>query len=254
MVRRRFGERDAWLLRPPGDDGPAPLLVTFHGGPHGFYGPAFPASHLYRRVLASRGWLVLALNAVGSGSYSTAFADAIRGHWGEADLPEHLAAVDELVAAGDADQQRIAVAGFSYGGYLAAWAIAHDVRFKAAVVGAPVADLKTMWATSDIGRWFVPHQMGAEPWEDPELYERLSAVTHVPKATAPTLILCGDADERCPIGQAQMLRAALGGPAELVTYPGGGHLFMADGRPSHRLDANRRIVDWLERWVGSAPP
>jgi dipeptidyl aminopeptidase/acylaminoacyl peptidase len=258
VERRAFpapagGGRDGWLLRRRDLAGPAPLLVTYHGGPHGFAGPAFPAGHLHRHVLAQRGWLVLALNAVGSGSYTTAFADAIHGRWGEADLPEHLAAVDALVAAGEADPERLAVAGFSYGGYLAAWTIAHDDRFRAAVAGAPVADLRTFWATSDIGRWFVPIQMAAEPWEAPERYERLSPVAHADRVRTPLLILCGDDDARCPLGQAQQLHAAVqaAGHAEceLVRYPGADHNFPSGGRPSHRLDYNRRAVEWLERWT-----
>ena len=62
----------------------------------------------------------------------------------------------------------------------------------------------------------------------------------------------GAADLRCPVGQAQQWHTALrerGVPTRLVLYPGASHLFILDGRPSHRVDFNQRIVDWVEQWV-----
>ena len=248
---RRFGGRDGWLLRPSRPVENAPLLVTLHGGPHGWAGTGSTAGHFHRYVLASRGWLVLSLNATGSGSYGESFADAIRGRWGEADLPEHLAAVDALVASGEADPERMAVAGYSYGGYLAAWTVANDHRFCAAVAGAPIADLRTFRATSDIGGWFTPFEMADS---SDERYDELSPRTYAHRIRTPLLILCGEADERCPVTEGEILhdavRRAGHAPVELVRYPGASHLFYSSGRPSQRVDYNRRIVDWLERWTG----
>src|SRR5262249_7937996 len=119
---------DGWLIRPAAGDGPWPLLVDIHGGPHSFHGNGFPLGVFYWYVLASRGWSVLALNPTGSGSYGKAFAHGIRGAWGERDLPEQLRAVDALVAERIADGRRLAVAGYSYGGYMTAWTITHTDR------------------------------------------------------------------------------------------------------------------------------
>lgn len=258
LVHRRFasphgGSLDGWIQGLGSGSSPQPLAVCMHGGPHSFVGTGFQLGHFHRCVLASRGWLVLTLNPSGSGSYGEEFADSIRGRWGERDLPEYLSAVDALADSGLADPGRLAVVGYSYGGYLAAWAIAHTDRFGAAVVGAPISDLESFQQTSDIGAWYTPWEMAGTVAENRERFERLSPVSHAERVATPTLILHGEADRRCPIGQAEELRrriAAAGrAPVEIVRYPGADHLFYSRGRPGQRLDYNRRVVDWLERKV-----
>ncbi len=285
VERRAFrspqgGTLDGWLIRPSargaqgaslvGTDaaaaqgahaaasgGPAPLLLDIHGGPASYHGNLFSLGYFYRYVLASRGWAVLALNPTGSGSYGKAFAHGIRGRWGEGDLPEQLAAVDALVAEGIADPARLAVAGYSYGGFMTSWTITHTDRFKAAVVGAPVVNLESFHGTSDIGMWFIPWEMQGDLAAHRETYRRLSPISYVERVTTPTLILHGEADDRCPIGQGEELFVGLvaagKAPAEFVRYPGESHLFLGTGRPSHRLDVTRRVVAWVERYVSGAP-
>ena len=94
-------------------------------------------------------------------------------------------------------------------------------------------------------------EMGAGITEDRETFRRLSPINYVDKVTTPTLVLHGEADERCPIGQGEELFAGLVAagkvPTEFVRYPGGSHMFIAQGRPSHRVDFNRRVVDWVTR-------
>jgi dipeptidyl aminopeptidase/acylaminoacyl peptidase len=242
---------DGWLIRPAAGDGPSPLLVDIHGGPQSFHGNVFPLGTFHWYVLASRGWSVLALNPTGSGSYGKAFAHGIRGAWGERDLPEQLRAVDALVAEGIADGRRLAVAGYSYGGYMTAWTITHTDRFKAAVVGAPVVNLESFHGTSDIGMWFASWEMRGDIVGQRETYRRLSPINYVDRVTTPTLVVHGEADDRCPIGQGEELfigvLAAGRVPTELVRYPGASHMFRSTGRPSHRLDVNRRTIAWLER-------
>ena len=249
---------EGWLIRPRHGDAPSPLLVDIHGGPHSFHGTVFPLGQFFRYVLASRGWAVLALNSTGSGSYGKAFAHGIRGRWGEYDLPEQLAAVDALVAEGIADGRRLAVAGYSYGGFMTSWTITHTDRFKAAVVGAPVVNLESFHGTSDIGMWFTPWEMRGDIAGQRETYRRLSPINYVDRVTTPTLIVHGEADDRCPIGQGEELFVGLiaagRAPTEFVRYPGESHLFMSTGRPSHRLDVNRRVIAWLERYTLEAGP
>lgn len=235
---------------------PAPLLVYIHGGPHAFVGTVFQHGAFYWYVLAARGWAVLALNPHGSGSYGQAFAWSLRGRWGEYDLPEQLAAVDALVAEGTADPDRLAVAGYSYGGYMTAWTIAHTDRFKAAVVGAPVTNLESFHGTSDIGLWFGLFEMKGDLAGHRETYRRLSPVNYVDHVTTPTLILHGEADDRCPVGQGEELYVRLVAvgkvPVQFVRYPGGSHQFVGTGRPSHRVDYTRRVVEWVERFARRA--
>jgi dipeptidyl aminopeptidase/acylaminoacyl peptidase len=245
------GSLEGWLFLPAERRGASPLLVDIHGGPHSFAGNLFSLTYFYRYVLAARGWGVLALNPTGSGSYGSEFANGVRARWGEHDLAEQLAAVDELVAEGIADAERLAVAGYSYGGFMTSWTIGHTDRFKAAVVGAPVVNQESFFGTSDIGMWFGPWEMGAGVTEGRETFRRLSPINYVDKVTTPTLVLHGEADERCPIGQGEELFTGLVAagkvPTEFVRYPGGSHMFIAYGRPSHRVDFNRRVIDWVTR-------
>lgn len=242
---------DGWLVTPPDAQGPMPLLVDVHGGPASYAFLTYNA-HAYWQVLSSRGWAVVALNAVGSSSYGREFASRLRGHWGEMDLPQHVAAVKALRDEGLADD-RVAIAGKSYGGYLSAWAIGQTSAFRAAIVSAPVGNLETHYGTSDSGYYADPYSMCGEPFIDRQASQRLSPVKHVEKARTPTLFLQGAEDERCPKCQSEemfttMMRAT-DTPCEMVIYPGGSHHFFEDGTPSHRLDMLQRLVEWLARWI-----
>jgi dipeptidyl aminopeptidase/acylaminoacyl peptidase len=245
------------LLMTPEGRGPWPLLVDVHGGPHSYIEFDY-AYHPYWHMLVSRGWAVLSLNSIGSASYGKEFSESLRGRWGEADLPEHLAAVDGLIAEGVADGERLAIAGKSYGGYLAAWAVGNTRRFRAAVCSAPVTNLESHFGTSDTGYYVDPYDMGREPSDDRDRYHRLSPIHWAHAAVTPTLILQGEEDQRCPIGQAEEFFTALmrAGHAEVefVRYPGADHHLAESGRPSHRLDYHERIVSFLERHVCGRDP
>lgn len=241
---------EGWLTLPPEQHSPAPLLLQIHGGPHSFAGNVFPSSAFYSYVLAARGWATLALNPSGSGSYGTAFQRSLLARWGEYDLPEHHAAIDALVTEGIADPNRLAVTGYSYGGYMTSWVVGHTDRFKAAVIGAPVTNLESFHGTSDIGIWFSEGEMLGDIQTTRDTYRRLSPITYVDQVTSPCLILHGESDDRCPIGQGEEFFAGLVAvgrvPVEFVRYPGGSHSFVGMGRPSHRLDYVRRLVAWVE--------
>jgi dipeptidyl aminopeptidase/acylaminoacyl peptidase len=246
------GTIDGWLMLPAAGEGNYPLLLDIHGGPHGFVGNYFALSHFYRYVLASKGWAVLTLNPSGSASYGEKFAHSIRGRWGEYDMPEQMAAIDVLISEGIVDRDRLSVVGYSYGGYMAAWMIGHTDRFKAAVVGAPITNLTSFIGTSDIGKWYISWEMGGDMAMNPEILQRLSPVSYVERVTTPTLILHGEADDRCPIGQAEeffmgLMQSSV--PVEFVRYPSSSHLFHSHGLPSHRMDYNIRIVEWVKRYA-----
>jgi dipeptidyl aminopeptidase/acylaminoacyl peptidase len=242
---------EGWLLRAEGRRGPMPLLNDVHGGPASYVLLDFD-TNVFWQVLCSRGWAVLALNAVGSASYGREFCDRLQGRWGEADLPQHLAAIRQLQAEGVCDD-RVTISGKSYGGYLSGWAIGHTDQFRAAVVMAPVGNIETHYGTSDGGYYADPLYMGSQTKFDRKLARELSPLRAIEKATTPTLFLQGKEDERCPKCQSEelfvsMLRAG-DTPAELVLYPEEGHTFLGEGKPSVRADAGQRIVDWLERHV-----
>lgn len=250
-------EIEGWVITGTGDDSaPRPLLLEIHGGPHNAYGPFFPTASLHRLELAAKGWNILFINSRGSDGYGEEFFRALQAGWGTNDLGDFMSAVDALVADGTADPDRLAVTGYSYGGYMTNWIVGHTDRFAAAVTGGCVTNLFSQYGASDFGGFFTS-EVEAAPFENRELYSSLSPITFIENVTTPMLVLHGQNDDRCPIGQAEEWFASLTRQrkvAEMVIYPGASHLFILQGRPSHRLDYSRRLVDWVTRYAGDKPP
>ncbi|GAA3563575.1 serine hydrolase [Kribbella ginsengisoli] len=254
-VEREFTVSDGtvvptYLIRDPAATGAQPLLLDIHGGPHNAWNAVADEVHLYHQELAARGWTVLLVNPRGSDGYGEQFYNGVVGGWGTSDAKDFLEPLDQLVAEGIADPQRLAVAGYSYGGFMTCYLTSRDDRFAAAVTGGVVSDLTSMAGTSDSGHFLSVYEL-----ESTGDVSAMSPFSQVDKVKTPTLVLHGDADVRCPIGQAQQWHTALreqGVPTQLVLYPEASHLFIVEGRPSHRLDFNRRILDWVEQYAGDA--
>jgi dipeptidyl aminopeptidase/acylaminoacyl peptidase/CubicO group peptidase (beta-lactamase class C family) len=242
-----------WLIRDPEAASPSPLLLDIHGGPHNSWNGLADDCHLYHQELAARGWAVLLLNPRGSDGYGAEFFTAAIGAWGEADANDFLEPIDQLVSEGIADPKRLALTGYSYGGYMTCYLTSRDDRFAAAVAGGVVSDLVSMAGTSDMGHFLGEHELREPSWDGHGRYELMSPIARVEDVRTPTLIYHGTADARCPVGQAQQWHTALrerGVPTRLVLYPEASHLFVLDGKPSHRTDFNRRVVDWVEQYAG----
>jgi dipeptidyl aminopeptidase/acylaminoacyl peptidase len=227
--------------------------VDIHGGPHNAWGPVFDGVHLWHQTLADQGWTVLAINPRGSDGYGEGFWSALLGEgWGQADEQDFDAAVDAVIEEGLADPERLAVTGYSYGGYMTCWLTARTDRFAAAVAGGAVTDLLSEEGTSDLGWYIGTIEFGGDPFEKQAWMAERSPVTHVRAVRTPTLLLHGEEDLRCPIGQAEQWFAGLrsgGVPTQLIRYPGAGHLFILSGRPSHRVDYCRRVEGWVTSHV-----
>jgi dipeptidyl aminopeptidase/acylaminoacyl peptidase len=250
-------EVHGWLLRDPDAPTPAPLLLDIHGGPHSVWNSVANPSRPYHQPLAARGWAVLLLNPRGSDGYGEAFYTAAVGAWGVADERDFLEPVDALAAEGIADPERLAVTGYSYGGYMTCWLTGRTDRFAAAVPGGPVADLTSMAGTSDEGHRIAIAELGALPYQDQARVGELSPYSRVGQVRTPTLVLQGAADDRCPPGQAEQWFAALRGrgiPSRLVLYPEASHMFLLDGRPSYGVDYARRLIDWVTRYTRRGQP
>ncbi|MFF2502557.1 serine hydrolase [Streptomyces sp. NPDC058067] len=237
------------LLRDPARSGAAPLLLDIHGGPHNAWNGAADSIHLYHQALVARGWAVLLLNPRGSDGYGEDFYKGAVGGWGVADAADFLEPLDHLVAEGIADADRLAVAGYSYGGFMTCYLTSRDKRFAAAVAGGVVSDPASAEGTSDAGHYLAVRELGGED------HGRFSPFAQVAQVRTPTLVMQGAEDERSPVGQAEQWFGALrarGVPSRLVLYPGASHLFILDGPPSHRLDFNRRVLDWVEEYAAPA--
>jgi dipeptidyl aminopeptidase/acylaminoacyl peptidase len=229
---------------------PKPLLLDVHGGPHNAWNGSADEIHLYHQELAARGWAVLVVNPRGSDGYGEQFWSGALNAWGRADAADLLEPLDTLVDEGVADPRRLAIAGYSYGGYMTCYLTGRDHRFAAAVAGGVVSDLVSMDGTSDDGHYLTRMELGGDPWQRREALAEMSPITRAHEVRTPTLVLQGANDVRCPIGQAQQWFSTLrrrGVPTRLVLYPDASHTFILDGRPSHRVDFNERIVDWLEQ-------
>ncbi|GIW06899.1 MAG: hypothetical protein KatS3mg060_1704 [Dehalococcoidia bacterium] len=243
---------DAWLLFPPDFDSAKryPVILDVHGGPNGYYGPAF---NPIQQLLATHGFLVLFVNPRGSTSYGREFTTRVLRDWGGEDFLDLMAALDRVLERPYADADRQGIWGYSYGGYMTAWAIGQTGRFKAAVCGAPCYDLRSMYGTSDIGYAFGDLHWGGPPNEHADWYAARSPSTFIERVTTPTLIVHGEADERCPIGQGEQMFIALkkaGREVEFVRYPNCSHVFLRTGPPAYREDLYRRILDWFTRYLG----
>jgi dipeptidyl aminopeptidase/acylaminoacyl peptidase len=238
---------DAWVLTARGpaatDRNPAVLLV--HGGPHDDLGNEWDTG--FHQLLASHGYVVAWTNPRGSISYGRAFADAVAGDLGGAELRDLLAVTDAVAARPDVDPARIGIAGYSHGGFLAATAVTRTDRFAAGACWAPVTDLLSEWGMSDEGRGWGHRVVGLDPVRETHAWRAASPSTHVTGAVPPTLLVHGERDERCPIGQSLLFHALLdhaGVPTRLVRVPDADHDLFATPR-AFELVA-RETLAWFD--------
>ena len=239
-------EIEAELLKPPSYLGGVklPLIALIHGGPTGRWSDAVET---WGQLLVVRGYAVFYPNVRGSIGYGHKFIEANRGDWGGGDFKDVMAGVDELIARGVADPERLGIGGWSYGGYMAEWAITQTTRFKAAVSGAGMANLISEYGTEEhpaSDEWFF-----SVPYEKPEGFLNSSPFLYVKNAKTPTLILQGEADTVDPLGQSQELYRGLkryGVETELVVYPREPHGFHEE---KHLLDRLNRILAWYDKYL-----
>jgi len=238
---------EAVVWRAPGASGPAPLVVQFHGGPHGAFGEYW---NFAEQLLAGRGYTVASLNYRGSAGYGQAFADLVHADWGPKEGVDGLALVEELSARGWADPGAVGVYGISYGGFMTNWMITHyPERVHAAVTISTVASVFT--SAYGIDHWeSIRTDMGGPPWEIPGYYHDHSPASHLDRVTAPLLVLHGEQDMTCPLIEAEIMFCGLrwqGREVEFVRYPGESHSFLRTGRLQTIIDAHERLLGWFDR-------
>jgi len=228
-----------------GDGQPQPVMVLIHGGPAGAWRSRFDA---LTQLLVTHGYTVMQPNIRGSVGYGQKFVTANRGDWGGGDYQDVMAGVDDLVRRGVADPNRLGIGGWSYGGYMAEWAITQTGRFRFAISGAGMADLATEFGTeshSAEDEWYY-----GVPYENLAGFQKSSPITFIKNARTPTLILQGEADTTDPISQSQMLYRGLKRyhvPAEFVVYPREPHGLR---EPKHVADRYRRSLEWADKYLG----
>ena len=236
------------LVTPPGyvPGTPTKMVVQGHGGPEWAWWSGWLGSwHEWAQMLATHGYVVFLPNPRGSDGQGTAFARAVGHDWGGMDYQDVVDGIDMLVAKKIADPARLGIGGWSYGGFLAAWAVTHDHRFKAAVVGAGPTDMTAMARITDTPDFPLGY-FGAVEDHLADL-DRTSSVRALDAGvTTPVLVLHGEQDPRVPptLGL-EFYRGLkmLGKEAEMIRYPREPHWFH---EPAHQEDVQRRVLNWFD--------
>lgn len=250
----RDGHRvDGWVMKPfgfvPGRRYPA--LLSIHGGPHTQYGLGFFDEF---QVYTGAGYAVIYTNPRGSQGYGEAFTRAVVGDWGGGDVADVLAGLDEAVRRhAFIAPERLGVLGGSYGGFMTSWIVGHTDRFAAACSERAVNSQASMFGTSDIGHIYNVVELGGPlPWEDMARYLERSPLTYAKNITTPLLILHSEDDLRCPIEQGEQLFVALKKLRRevlFVRFPDENHELSRSGKPRHRLERFRIILEWFAKYL-----
>ncbi|MBL8268723.1 alpha/beta hydrolase family protein [Steroidobacter sp.] len=242
------------LIHPPGfQKGKRyPLVVAIHGGPMTTSTETFTP---YYELLAAQGWLVFTPNYRGSTSAGDAYRRAIVNDAGDGPGRDVMAGIATVKALGIVDEQRIALSGWSYGGYLTAWLTSHYQGWSAAVAGAAVTDFADEYSLSDFNAWY-GYSINGSPYigDNDQQYREQSPIHFARNIRTPTLILALTGDRRVPITQSYKLYRALrdnGTAVQFIAYPLDGH---TASDPVHTRDVRRRWLQWIADHFNAAAP
>jgi dipeptidyl aminopeptidase/acylaminoacyl peptidase len=233
-----------WFMRPDGEP-PFPTVVSVHGGPNYHNTDAFEPR---RQAFADEGYAVLLVNYRGSTGYGRAFRQALYGDIGFPESEDIVAGLDHVIGLGLVDPDRVFLEGWSWGGYLATLnAGINPDRWRGVIAGIPVGDSVAAHYESApaLQAWDVA-VMGGTPMEVPELFRERNPMTYVDRVRAPMLLIAGEHDSRCPLGQVMTYAHALrvrGRDVQVHLYPGGHHANDVDEQIRHvelTLDFMRR--------------
>lgn len=242
-------EVEGWVMLPPS---PAPgrqypVILYTGGGPGGMRASVF--THEWQLYAAS-GYVVINCNARGNYGYGEEFSAATLGEWGGLDYQDNMAFLREAIDHYDMiDGDRMAVAGGSYGGYMASWITARHPEFRASVVDRCLFNRYAFSGSSDMGLQLDMIEFGGKhPWEAADEYLRWSPISYVGDIVTPTLVVHSALDFRCPIDQGEQLYSALkvlGVPTELIRFPDETHELSRAGKPWHRIFRLERYLEWF---------
>jgi dipeptidyl aminopeptidase/acylaminoacyl peptidase len=228
-----------------------PLVLLIHGGPQSASTVGWNSR---RQVFAGHGYLVFEPNYRGSTNLGDRYQSAIYMDAGAGPGRDVMAGVQAVRQLGIVDDSRIAVTGWSYGGYMTSWMIGHYHIWKAAMSGAAVNDYLYDYNIAFYVHTDEPYFKGS-PW-DPRYgsdWREQSPITYASAIRTPTLIMGDIGDNNVPITNSFEMYHALkdnGVPVEFVAYPVSGHF---PGDPVRSEDVSRRWLAWLDKYLGGGP-
>lgn len=244
-----------WVMKPTQFDAGKkyPLILEIHGGPTAMWGPGENSMWHEYQYYCSRGYGVVYANPRGSGGYGETFMRSNMTDWSNGPASDVLKALDLASTESWVDTSRLAITGGSYAGYLIAWIVAHDHRFKAACVQRGVYDLSTFFGEANAWR-LVPNYFGGYPWEDSikSILDRESPMTYVDQIRTPLIIFHGEQDLRTGVSQSEWLYKSLkvlGRTVEYVRHPGATHEITRSGDNRQRIDQMLRTYEFFERFI-----
>jgi dipeptidyl aminopeptidase/acylaminoacyl peptidase len=244
-----------WVMKPTHFEAGKkyPLVLQLHGGPTAMWGPGESSMWLEFQYFTSQGYGVVYPNQRGSGGYGKDFLFSNYRDWGKGPQEDALGAIDIAAKESWVDTTKQVITGGSYAGYLTAWIIAHDHRFKAAFAQRGVYDLTTFMGEGNAWR-LVPNYFGL-PWEDDSVTKirENSPYSYVDQITTPFLIKHGDNDLRTGVIQSEMMFKSLkylNRDVEYVRYQGGTHELSRAGNVRQRIDRILRIHEFFQRYIG----
>jgi dipeptidyl aminopeptidase/acylaminoacyl peptidase len=239
----------SWIVKPAQSTGRLPVLFAIHGGPIGAFGDGW---HWRWNALlwANAGYMVVLPNARGSTGFGQEFIQGIwRNQWGAQCYRDLMAVADAIEARPDADPQRIAALGGSFGGYMTNWIGGNTDRFKALATHACVFSMSAFTGVTDHPAYWLL-EMGGDPYEDMQAFDRYSPARFVQNWKSPTLIIHGERDYRCPIGEGLALFEALQHfdiESEIVIFPDENHWIL---KPRNIVAWNAALLEFMGRHLG----
>ena len=238
-------EIEGILYQPPGRSAPGASVLEIHGGPAGVFTRGFDAD---AQLLVAQGYAILQPNVRGSSGYGDALLRGNMNDIGGGDYQDLMTGVDAIIARGVAHPDSLAVKGWSYGGILGGWTITRTDRFKAASLGAMVADWRSEFGAGfnfDVVRWY----LGGDPWSNREYWTERSAFSHLDKVTTPTILFHGSEDRTDTMEQSMNFFAGLrhlGVDARFILFPREGHGIR---EPRHRRTLLIEEMRWLNQYL-----
>jgi dipeptidyl aminopeptidase/acylaminoacyl peptidase len=235
-----------------------PLITAIHGGPAGHDADAWEDSWAYPvNLLTERGTFVLKPNYHGSNNYGLKWVESICcGKYYDLETPDINAGVDDLIARGYVDPERVGTLGWSNGSILSTSLITtYPARYKVASVGAGDIEWISDWGNVMFGDSFDSYYFDKSPMEDPGLYLRKSPFFKMDKVQAPVLIFHGTDDTNVPPAQSwsyfRVLQYYGKVPVKFVVFPGEPH---GPRKLTHQMRKVEEELAWFDKYFFKAAP